>query len=163
MKPMWRVVANATAVLALLWVPGSAQAQTPGRLTLAEAQGLIAAAHADAASKNLNLSVAVVDARGDVIAVGRMPSANPGTVDVAIGKAMASAMFGQPSAALVARANTAVLQGLNAQTGGRLRFLQGAVPIVRGGFTVGAIAGSGATGQQDEDSAKAALAAVPLR
>ena len=163
MHTMWSIVGNAARVLALLGVAGIAHAQTPGRITLAEAQSLIAAAHADAASKNLNLSVAVVDARGDLIAVGRMANANPGTVDVAIGKAMASAIFGQPSAALVARANTPVLQVMNGQTGGRLRFLQGAVLIVRGGLTVGAIAGSGATGQQDEDSAKAALTAAPLR
>lgn len=161
-----RVVLLILAVLALLSIPSPSGAQTqptPPELSLADALGLINAAHADAAAKNLRLTVAVVNQRGDVIAVGRMDGANPGTVDTAIGKAMVSAIFGLPSAALVSRAGTPVGQGVNAQTSGRLRFLQGAWPIVRGGFTVGAIAGSGASAQQDEDAVKAALAAAAPR
>lgn len=162
---VWRVVLLLIALLALLTIPSPSGAQTPAgnptaELTLADAVRMIAAAQAEAGAKNLRLTIAVVNQRGDVIAVGRMDGANPGTVDTAIGKAMVSAMFGQPSAALVARAGTPVAQGLNVQTGGRLRFLQGALPIVRGGFTVGAIAGSGASAQQDEDAVRAALAAI---
>ncbi len=56
-----------------------------------------------------------------------------------------------------------VMSVANAQTGGRLRFLQGALPIVRGGFTVGAIGGSGASAQQDEDAVRAALAGAGFR
>lgn len=165
---IWRVVLLIIALIALLAIPSPSGAQTPpagpgADLTLADAVRLIAAAQAEAGTRNLRLSIAVVNQRGDVIAVGRMDGANPGTVDTAIGKAMVSAMFGQPSAALVSRAGTPVAQGLNVQTGGRLRFLQGALPIVRGGFTVGAIAGSGASAQQDEDAVGAALAAVGPR
>jgi glc operon protein GlcG len=158
-RTVWRVILLLAVLLALASIPYPAAAQAPaaGELTLAEAVRLIAAAQSDAGSKNLRLTIAVVNQRGDVIAVGRMDGANPGTVDTAIGKAMVSAMFGQPSAALVARANTPVAQGVNAQAGGRLRFLQGALPIVREGFTVGAIAGSGASAQQDEDAVRAAL------
>jgi uncharacterized protein GlcG (DUF336 family) len=138
-------------------------AQPPGKLTLAEALRLIEAARADASAKGLRLSLAVVDARGDLIALARMPDANPATADTAIGKAMLSAFFGQPSAALAPRANTPIFQSLNAETGGRLRFFQGALPIVRSGYTVGAIGASGASAQQDEDSARAALTSVALR
>ena len=166
MRWVVRLVLLLLAVLALLSIPRPSGAQTapaPSELSLNDALGLIAAAHADAAAKNLRLTVAVVNQRGDVIAVGRMDGANPGTVDTAIGKAMVSAIFGAPSAALVSRAGTPVAQGVNAQTAGRLRFLQGALPIVRGGFTVGAIAGSGASAQQDEDAVKAALATAAPR
>lgn len=165
----WRVLLLLVALLALLTIPSPSGAQTPvssataGGLTLAEAVRLIAAAQADAGSKNLRLTIAVVNQRGDVVAVSRMDGANPGTVDTAIGKAMVSAIFGQPSGALASRAGTPVAQGLNVQTGGRLRFLQGALPIVRGGFTVGAIAGSGASAQQDEEAVRAALVAAGLR
>jgi len=76
-----------------------------------------------------------------------------------IGKAMLSAIYGQPSAALAQRSSSPITQALNEATGGRFRFLQGALPIVRGGFTVGAIAASGASAQQDEDAVRAALAA----
>ena len=157
-----RTLRVALAALLLATVTGPVAAQTAGKLTLAEALRLIDAARADASVKNLRLSIAVVDARGDLIALARMPDANPATADTAIGKAMLSAFFGQPSAAFSSRANTPIFQSLNAETGGRLRFFQGALPIVRNGFTVGAIGASGASAQQDEDSARAALSAVAL-
>ena len=151
------------AAVALTASPRVLGAQTMSRLTLQEALQLIEAARADAAQRSLRLSIAVVDARGDLLAVARMPDANPPTADTAIGKAMAAAFFGQPSAALAARSSSPIFQSLQLETGGRLRFFQGALPIVRGGVVVGAIGASGATAQQDEDAAKAALAAVPLR
>jgi uncharacterized protein GlcG (DUF336 family) len=135
------------------------RAQTPSPLTLADALTLIEAGQKEAAARNLRLSFAVVDARGDLVALVRMPDATPATADTAIGKAMMSAMFGQPSAAFVGRGNTPLMQGLNESSGGRLRFFQGALPIVRGGFTVGAFAASGASAQQDEDAVRAALSA----
>ena len=156
-----RFIGAAAFVSVALINPSPVRAQAaPVRLTLAEAQKLIDAAHRSAADGNLRLSIAVVDARGDLIALGRMPGAGAGTVDTAIGKAMMSAIYGQPSAALAARATNPATQALNDASGGRLRFLQGAVPVVRGGFVVGAVGASGATAQQDEQAAAAALAAI---
>ena len=141
---------------------GLAAQAAPQRLTLSEAQAIIAAAQRDAANKNLRLSIAVVDGRGDLIAATRMPDARPTTMDTAIGKAMGAAIFGRPSADLAANSNSPLYQNMNEATGGRLRFFQGAVPIVRGGYTVGAVGASGASAQDDEDNVKAALAAVGL-
>jgi uncharacterized protein GlcG (DUF336 family) len=134
----------------------------PQRLTLTEAQAIVEAAQRDAARKNLQLSIAVVDGRGDLIAATRMPNARATTMDTAIGKAMSAAIFGRPSADLAANATSPVYQNMNEKTGGRLRFFRGAVPIVRGGYTVGAVGASGAPSQDDEDNVKAALAAVGL-
>jgi len=143
--------------------PAELTAQTGSqRLTLSEAQAIIAAAQRDAASKNLRLSIAVVDGRGDLIAATRVPDARPTTMDTAIGKAMGAAIFGRPSAELAAQATSPFYQRMNEATGGRLRFFQGAVPIVRDGYTVGAVGASGAPSQDDEDNVKAALAAVGL-
>ena len=141
--------------------PLSAQ-DGPQRLTLSEAQAIVAAAQRDAVSKNLRLSIAVVDGRGDLIAATRMPNARATTMDTAIGKAMGAAMFGRPSADLAANSSSPLYQNMNEATGGRLRFFQGAVPIVRNGYTVGAVGASGASAQDDEDNVKAALAAVGL-
>jgi uncharacterized protein GlcG (DUF336 family) len=124
---------------------------------MAEALKALEAARAAAVKLGVNLSCAVVDSRGDLVALTRMDGARFFTTDTAIGKAMMSAMFGQPSAAFVGRGNTPLMQGLNESSGGRLRFFQGALPIVRGGFTVGAFAASGASAQQDEDAVRAAL------
>ena len=141
-------------------VPAGLAAQAgPQRLTLSEAQAIIVAAQRDAASRNLRLSIAVVDGRGDLIAATRMPNARPTTMDTAIGKAMGAVIFGRPSADLAANSGSPLYQNMNEATGGRLRFFQGAVPIVRNGYTVGA---SGASAQDDEDNVKAALAAVGL-
>ncbi len=166
---MNRITRIARALLAILLVGGglgaplrlAAQAG-PQRITLNEAQSIIAAAQRDAASKNLRLSIAVVDGRGDLIAAARMPDARPTTMDTAIGKAMGAAIFGRPSADLAAQSTSPLYQNMNEATGGRLRFFQGAVPIVRDGYTVGAVGASGASAQDDEDNVKAALAAVGL-
>jgi glc operon protein GlcG len=160
-----RRAVRAAVVASMLWLGASPglDAQDVPRISLQDALTLIEAAQKDAAAKNYRLSFAVVDQRGDLIAVARMPGAGAATPDTAIGKAMLSAIYGQPSAALVARQTNPVTQAMNESTGGRFRFLQGALPIVRGGFTVGAIAASGATSQQDEDAVRAALSAVNLR
>lgn len=162
MRTVARTTRTVTLLAALAVTIGGAVTPAPAlaqavRVTLAEAMQLIDAAQKEAMARNYRLSFAVVDARGDVVALGRMPGANPATADTAIGKAMATAMFGQPSAALVPRATTPVMQGLNEMSGGRLRFLPGALPIVRNGLVIGAMAASGATGQQDEDTVRAAL------
>ena len=58
------------------------------------------------------------------------------------------------------RANSPVMQTLNQMNLGRLVFGQGALPIVQGNEVLGAVGVSGATAQQDEDTAKAALTAL---
>src|SRR5215467_46483 len=81
------VLASLPAIAATVHAQGA-----PKRLTLVEAQKIIDTAHKAAAEMNLRLSIAVVDARGDLIALGRMPGAGAGTTDTAIGKAMLSAI-----------------------------------------------------------------------
>ena len=157
-----RFLTTVAAALGFLASPASSPAQSAGeRMTLADAQKLIDAGHKAATEMNLRVSVAIVDARGDLIALGRMPGAGAGTMDTAIGKAMMSAIYGQPSAALAARATNPATQALNDATGGRLRFLQGAVPIVKNGMVIGAVGASGATAQQDEQVSTAALSVLP--
>jgi len=141
---------------------GLAAQDGPQWISLSEAQAIITAAQNDATSKNLQLSIAVVDGRGDLIAATRMPNARPTTMDTAIGKAMGAAIFGRPSAELAATSTSPLYQNMNQASAGRLRFFQGAVPIVRDGYTVGAVGASGASSQADEDNVKAALAAVGL-
>ena len=131
-------------------------------LTLGEALAIIEATKDAAVAKDLRLSVAVVDGRGDLIALARMSGASPRTSDTAIGKAMVSAMTGRPSAAMIGRGNTPLYQKLNDDTGGRLRFFQGALPIVRGGYTVGAVGSSGASSQDDEDAVRVAIGRLGL-
>ncbi len=127
-------------------------------LTLAEANRMVQAAIAKAAEINVNLSVAVCDAGGNLLAFNRMAGASAVSATVAQGKAAASAGFGRASGAL--QADSPVIQAIISTMGGRMLAAQGAVPIRKDGELVGAIGGSGATAQQDEDCAQAGLEAL---
>jgi uncharacterized protein GlcG (DUF336 family) len=137
--------------------PAPPNAPAPGP-TYTVAQKAIAAAHAAGEKLGVRLSCAVVDSRGDLVALGRMDGARFLTTDVARGKALASAIFGQPSGGLGAFAASPFFQNLNTAAQGRVYPIQGAVPIMKNNQVFGAIGCSGATAQQDEDSAKVGLA-----
>lgn len=160
-------VSRSVAGPAALWLltigaPAAAQqapptpAPTPGP-AYAEAMKAIAAAHAAGAKMNVKLTCAVVDSRGDLVALGRMDGARFFTADVARGKALTSAMFGQPSGAMAQFASSPAFPSFNAAAQGRMFPIQGALPIMKNNQVFGAIGCSGGTSQQDEDAAKAGL------
>lgn len=160
---MDRVLIGTALVAAALLAPSSAIAQTTARrLTLSDAHAIIAAAQKSATAKSLRVTVVVVDYRGDVVALERQLGANPASVDGAIGKAMLSAIFLRPSGTFRETTNSgSPITAVNESTGGRLRFVAGGVPIVRGGVLIGAVAVGGATPEQDETVANDGAAAIP--
>ena len=127
-------------------------------LTLEEANRMIQAALAKAGELNVNVSIAVCDAGGNLLAFNRMEGASAVSATVAQGKAAASAGFGRASGTL--QADSPVIQAVIASMGGRMLPAQGAVPVHKNGELVGSIGGSGATAQQDEECAQAGLAAL---
>ncbi|MDA0988171.1 MAG: heme-binding protein [Chloroflexi bacterium] len=129
-------------------------------ITLSEAQKMLDAALTSASAIGVKGSICVVDTQGIPLALARMDGARFFTADVAHGKAMVSAFFGQPSAALAERASTPFFSSFNQMNGGRLFFVQGAVPVTQNEELVGAIGVSGGSAQQDEDIAKAGLEAL---
>lgn len=122
-------------------------------LTLREAQIVLAAGEVRARSIGVNVSISVVDARGDLIITERMDGARWFSPGVALGKAAVSAAYGLPSGEMASSAGMPVPQSLTLMTQGRMIFGQGAVPIKRGHVLEGAIGVSGATSQEDEDIA----------
>lgn len=126
-------------------------------LTLQEAQKILTAAEARARELGLNVSISVVDARGDLVASVRMDGARFFMPDVSRGKAMASAIFGQPSGELTERGTNPVLRNLNLMNQGIFIFGQGAVPLIRAGVVDGAVGVSGGPAEQDEDVARAGI------
>ena len=127
-------------------------------LTLAEANRMVQTAVAKADELGVKVSIAVCDAGGNLLAFNRMEGASAVSATVAQGKAAASAGFGRASGAL--QADSPVIQAVIASMGGRMLPAQGAVPVHKDGELAGAIGGSGATAQQDEDCAQAGLAAL---
>ena len=127
-------------------------------LTLEDADRMVKAAIAKAKEININLSVAVCDAGGHLLAFNRMERCIWVSAMVSQGKAVAAVGFGRPSGAVPA--DSPVIQALLATQGGRMIPAQGALPIVQNSQIVGAIGGSGGTAQQDEDCARAGMEAL---
>ena len=129
-------------------------------LTLEEANRITQAAIAKARELNIKISVAVCDAGGRLLAFQRMDNAIWASAYGSQGKAIASAAFGRPSGELSERANHPTPAGIAAAEGGHMIMGQGAVPIIRGGAIEGACGVGGGTAQQDEDCARAGIAAL---
>ena len=133
-----------------------APAPPPGP-TMEQAFSALAAARGAADAAGVKLSCAVVDSRGDLVALARMDGARFYTTDVARGKAVLSAMFGQPSGNLGTFATSPAFQNFSEAAQAPLYPFQGALPITKDGDTIGAMGCSGASSQQDEDAVRAAL------
>ena len=131
-------------------------------LTLAEAEKILAASKAKASEMGLKMSISVVDPRGDLIAMFRIDNASWRTPPISRAKAVAAACFGQSSRDLLDNAQSPVFRGLMAMEGGHMIPGPGAYPIYRDGVVVGAVGGSGGTGEEDEAAAKAGIDAIGL-
>jgi len=122
-------------------------------ITLLQASEAISKAIHSAEELNIQISAAVCDAGGHLIAFSRMDGASWAGVYGAQGKAIASAATGSPSGRIPAGLN--VMQRINELSGDRMIYSQGAVPIVIDGQLIGAIGVGGGTAEQDEECALA--------
>lgn len=150
-------ISQYVVVLSVGLMVGLVEAQGMVGPSLAKAQAGLAASEAAANEMGVGLTCAVVDSRGALVALARMDSASYFTSDVAVGKARASAAFGAPSGEL---GRLRELGLANVIEGGKMLFVQGALPIMMDGQRMGALGCSGAAAQQDEDAAKAGVAAM---
>jgi uncharacterized protein GlcG (DUF336 family) len=127
------------------------------------AQAAATAAAQAAATIGVRVNVAVVDVAGVLAGFLRMPGAPLHSVDIAIDKAYTAASFGLPTsrwAEVLQSHSPAVREGLVL----RPRFIAfgGGLPILEDGGCIGAIGVSGGSEQQDEQVARAGLAALGL-
>ncbi len=126
----------------------------PNPISLEDAQRMVQAALAESRRRRVLTAVSVVDARGDMILTCRLDGARSYYPDVAYGKAIGSALWGDPSKTLSARSgNNSVQQRVNSLNGGRIVFAPGAVPLLREGVVIGAIGVGGSGGESDEEIA----------
>jgi uncharacterized protein GlcG (DUF336 family) len=126
------------------------------------ANRLIHAGQEEARAQGLELSFAVVDAGGHVVAIARMDGADWITPEIAQGKAWTAAAFRAPSDAQGQKAKdlVAFAGAISAATHGRYTPQIGGLPIVVDGAAAGGMGASGATGQEDEAVVRAALERV---
>ena len=136
-------------------------------LTLNQAQGLIAAAFAAARDKGYKpMGVVVVDAAGQIKAAAREDGATALRIDIASGKACAAVGMGVSSRVLTQRAKDlpAFMTALASVSSQKFLPQTGAVLIRNAaGETLGAAGASGGTGDEDEESCIAGIAAVGLQ
>jgi len=145
-------------MLFTLILPSIASAQLAQKqiLTLAAAEKVVAAAELEAKKRNATVVIVVVDDGGYPLIVKRLDDTQVASVDVGIGKARTAAIFRRPSRDFEeqiknGRVASLVLPGATP--------LQGGLPLIHEGRTIGAIGVSGNTPQEDEDIAKAGVAA----
>lgn len=149
----------AVVVLGLFAVSASAQ-QRPGYGTpvnLSQAKKIAAAVVAECAANKWNVAVAIVDTHGSLVYFERAEDTQYASMDIAILKAKVAATYRRPTRAFLDAINKGgpaimTLPGIVASPGGE--------PIFVGGRVIGGVGVSGVTGDQDEQCAKAGLAAM---
>ncbi|WP_184715930.1 heme-binding protein [Caulobacter sp.] len=130
-------------------------------LTLNQAQAAIAAGQAHAADLGVPVNIAVLDAAAHLQAFGRMDDAVLGSIDVALGKARTSALFGITSEAVWDYCKPgAPAPGLERSNGGLMTFPGGAPLRDLVGRLLGAVGVSGGSPDQDAEIARVAAATL---
>lgn len=135
-------------------------AAIPG-ITAEAAAAACAAAVAHATARGWKINVAVVDRGGNLMAFLRMPGAFIHSIDIAIDKAYTAASFGFPTKAWMGAIghDDGMKFGFSNQP--RLIVFGGGLPIGEGEW-IGGIGVSGASESEDEECARAGLAAIGL-
>lgn len=123
-------------------------------LNLELAKRLVSAAEGYGKSKSWKLSIAVVNAEGNLVVFHRGDGTYSGSIDSAIQKAKSANAFQRPTSAFVHAIKEGRLGLLSAP---EVVAIEGGVPIVFGGQHIGAIGVSGAKAIEDEDVALAAV------
>ncbi|MDD2663882.1 MAG: heme-binding protein [Dechloromonas sp.] len=135
-------------------------AAIPG-ITAEAAAAACTAAVAHATARGWKINVAVVDRGGNLMAFLRMPGAFIHSIDIAIDKAYTAASFGFPTKAWMGAIghDDGMKFGFSNQP--RLIVFGGGLPIGEGEW-IGGIGVSGASESEDEECARAGLAAIGL-
>lgn len=126
-------------------------------INVATAKKIAAGVLAECRNNNWRVAVAVVDNHGFLVYFETIDDTQTASKQIAVDKAKAAAMYRRPTRAFVdaiAKGGPAImtLPGVVASPGG--------LPIFAEGRVIGGVGVSGVTGDQDEQCAKAGLAAM---
>ena len=148
----------AVGVVVLLEPSGQRQLLQKRTLSLEAARKMVAAAETEAERNHWRGVIAVVDDGGWVILLERMDhAAMTASVELAEGKARSAALFKKPTQALEDAINHGRYAAITAR--GFIE-MQGGLPIMVDDEVIGGIGASFATPEEDEQVAKAGLAAL---
>ena len=156
-----KLIMGAFGIVTVLTLSSGGAAQTIEKkgLTLDGAKKVIAAAVAEAKSKNApGGAIAVVDEGGSLVAVERLDNTFAAGANISIGKARTAVLFKRPTKFF----EDVINKGRTAMTTlTDFTPLQGGIPIIVDGEVIGAVGVSGAaSAQQDEELAIAGASAL---
>lgn len=147
------------AAVSLFFLTLAMAADLPSKkwLNLAAIKTLAAAAEAEAAKRNVQVTLCIVDESGTVLFIQKADGAGLNTLQFAQKKARYAALYGRPSKVAADQLK-----------GGNLAILsfpdgfpnQGGLPIQVDGRTIGAMAASGAASEVDEAIVQTAIDAL---
>jgi glc operon protein GlcG len=154
---MFRMLKGLCVLLAFAVVVPAVDLSTKKTLNLAAIKTMVAAAEAEAAKRNVQVTLCIVDESGNLLFLQKADGAPLNTIQFAQKKARHSAAYKSPSK-----------NGADALKNGNMAVLafpdffpnQGGLPIQVDGQTIGAIAASGAKSEIDEAIAQAGLDAL---
>lgn len=126
--------------------------QTKHYLTLSDAEFLLNAAYEYALEHGFNVSIAVVDESGTLLAMKRLDGASPMTANLAIEKAKCSAMSRRPTKLFEDIIKGGQMGFLTMETFSGM--LEGGEPIIYEGQLVGAMGVSGVKSFEDAEIAQ---------
>jgi glc operon protein GlcG len=131
-------------------------------LTLEQSFTLVTAAHAHAASNELEVTVAVVDEGGLLKALGRMDGAPPLSAQIAEAKAVGAALWHRDGdeLALVQESGAAFFASVSQMARLPIIPADGSFVIRDGDTVLGAVGVSGAQSDKDRECAEAGVAAA---
>jgi len=145
----------------LLAAGATAQERPPygQEVNLDMAKKIAAGAYAESKKNGWRMAIAVVDNHGFLVYYERMDDTQTASVDVAVDKAKAAAMYRRPTKVFedgIAKGRNALL-GLRGATP-----IEGGLPIMAGGKVIGGVGVSGANSDQDAQAATAGVKAAGL-
>ena len=126
-------------------------------LTLEDTRKILAAAEAEATKNNWAVCIAVVDDGGHLLGFLRLDACAPSSVLIAQGKARSAALRRRPTKSDEDMVNNGRVSALSMPG---VTFLEGGVPIVVDGDTVGAVGVSGVKSSDDALIAQAGINAL---
>ena len=130
------------------------------RISLELALALLERVRAEAAGRDLALAIAVVDDAGQVVASQRMDGAALGAMQLAVGKAYTSVLWGMPTGEFTQSTQPGGDDWGWNTTDPRIVVYAGGLPLLVGGELVGGVGASGGTPADDAACVEAAVGSL---
>ena len=157
---MARIAALLLGIAVSMAVPSVVAGQTAQKpvLTLDAVKRIAAAADAESARNNWKVVIAIVDDAGHLLYLQRHEDTQLASLQIAQAKARTAALYRRPTKVFADR--LASDNGISVLALPDVIALEGGLPIIVDGRTIGAVGVSGVTSQQDAQIAQAGINAL---